>query len=91
VGAIALRTARIAIVLVIIAQFAVAVPQAIWGARSNYVYQAMGAKVLRNIDHSSNGEVVYYLYVFSNSSYLRRQAETLQRHHLNVFAGGAPG
>jgi hypothetical protein len=91
VDRIALRSARIAILVVIIAQFAVALPQGIWGARSNYVYQAQGAKVLRNIDHTSNNELVYYLYIFSNSSYIRRQARTLQHHHLSVFASTAPG
>jgi hypothetical protein len=89
-GWIGLRTARIAILVLIVAQFAVSLPQGIWGGRVNYVYQATAAKVLRNIDHLPDNEVVYYLYIFSNPSFLRHQAKTLERHHLSVFADGAP-
>jgi hypothetical protein len=86
-GGIGLRAARVAILVLIVAQLAVSLPQGIWGGRASYVYQATGAKVLRNIDHLPNAEVVYYLYIFSNSSFIRRQAKTLQSHHLSVFAG----
>jgi hypothetical protein len=91
INGVALRAARIAILVVIIAQFAVSLSQGIRGARSSYVYQAQGARVLRNIDHTPNNQVVYYLYIFSNSSFIRHQARTLQRHHLSVFASAAPG
>jgi hypothetical protein len=90
VGRITLRAARIAIFAVIVAVYAVSMPQGIWGGRSSYVYQSEGAKVLRNIDHTPNGTVVYFLYVFSNSSFIRHQAKTLERHHLSVFASETP-
>ena len=47
--------------------------------------------VLRTIDKQSNSFVVYYLYIFSNASYIRRQARTLQQHHLSVFADCGAG
>jgi hypothetical protein len=87
---IGLRTARIAILLLIVAQFAVSLPQGIRGGRLSYVYQSTGAKVLRNIDHLPNNEVVYFLYIFSKPSFIRQQAKTLERHHLSVFADSAP-
>ena len=46
--------------------------------------------MLRTIDQQPDHNVVYYLYIFSNAYVLRRQAKTLQQHHLSVFAGG-PG
>lgn len=78
---------RCFVALVIVAQGAVSIPNGITGARSNYVYQSQAAQVLRNINHLPNGEVVYFLYVYSNASYLRRQAAILERYHLSVFAG----
>jgi hypothetical protein len=87
---LSLRAARIGIAVLIVAQFAVSLPQGIWGARTSYVYQSTGAKVLRNIDHLPNNEVVYFLYIFSKSSFIRHQAKTLEQHHLSVFAGEAP-
>jgi hypothetical protein len=87
---IGLRVARFVIAAVIVMQVAFAFPNGIRGSRSNYTYQARGAVVLRTIDQRSNVEVVYYLYILSNASYLRRQARTLQQHHLSVFAHSEP-
>ena len=88
---IGLRVARFVIAAVIVMQFAFAFPNGIRGSRSNYTYQARGAVVLRTIDQRPNVEVVYYLYILSNASYIRRQARTLQQHHLSVFAHAEPG
>ncbi len=87
---VGLRVARMAIGAVIVAQIAFSLPNGIRGARSNYTYQAKGAEVLRTIDQQSDNQVVYYLDIFSNAPYLRRQAATLQSHHLNVFASEEP-
>ena len=83
----ALPAARAFIGVVIVLQVAVSLPNAIKGARANYVYQAEAVKVLRGIHHTRDAEVVYYLYVFGHAPFIRHQAETLERHHLNVFAG----
>jgi hypothetical protein len=88
---IGLRVARFVIVAVIVMQFAFSFPNGIRGSRTNYTYQAKSAVVLRTIDKQSNSFVVYYLYIFSNASYIRRQARTLQQHHLSVFANSEPG
>jgi hypothetical protein len=88
---IGLRLARFVIAAVIVMQFAFAFPNAIRGSRSNYTYQAKGAVVLRTIDKRPDVEVVYYLYIVSNATFLRREARTLQQHHLSVFANAEPG
>ena len=59
----------------------------IHGGRENYVYQARAASTLRNIDHSSNNEVEYFLSLFAKPSFIRDRAETLENHHLSLFAG----
>jgi hypothetical protein len=85
---VALPVARALIIVMIVVQVAIAIPNGIKGARSNYVYQAQGAKVLRNINHAGNDELVFFLYVFSNAEFIRHQALTLEQHHLSVFADG---
>jgi hypothetical protein len=88
---IGLRVARLVIAAVIVMQFAFAFPNAIRGSRSNYTYQATGAVVLQTIDQQPNDKVVFYLYILNNANYLRRQARTLQQHHLSLFAQAQPG
>jgi hypothetical protein len=83
----AVPAARVFIGLVIVQQVAVSIPNGIKGARDNYVYQAQAAQVLRNIRHTPDAQVVYFLYVFGHAPFIRRQAAILQRHHLSVFAG----
>ena len=82
----ALPVVRGLLALLIVAQVAVSIPNAIRGARDNFEYQTTASQVLRNIGHLPNGEVVYFLYVYSNAPFLRRQAAILKRHHLSLFA-----
>jgi hypothetical protein len=81
----------VAVIAVIVVQIAFSVPNSIKGARDNFVYQAKGAQLLRDINHSSDGEIVYYLSVFDTAAFIRSQTLTLEKYHLNVFAGRSDG
>jgi hypothetical protein len=78
------------IAVLIVAQVAVSIPNAMKGARSNFVYQTRAAEVLRDYQHLPDNEVVYFLDVYSNAHFVRRQAAILKRYHLSVFADPSP-
>ena len=59
------------------------------GARTDHAYQAQAAHVLRNIDHTSDGTVGYYLYLLQSPSFIRRQARVVEMHHLSLFSPGS--
>jgi hypothetical protein len=59
------------------------------GARTDHAYQAQAAHVLRNIDHTSDGVVGYYLYLLQSPSFIRHQAHIAKIHHLSLFAPGS--
>jgi hypothetical protein len=93
----AVSVARGFIALLIVAQVAVSLPNAVPGARNNYEYQTKAAQVTLDIRHLPNRVVVYYLYLFSNARFVRQQVNILEHHHLSLFAGsheslrGPPG
>ena len=70
---------------------AFAFPNGVRGSRSNYTYQAIGAQVLRTIDRQSDNQVVFYLFIFSNAGYVRRQALTLDTGTLIRALGDSGG
>ncbi len=56
------------------------------GARSDHTYQANAARVLRHIQHTPDGEVVFYLYLLQPPSFIRHQAAIARSHHLSLYA-----
>jgi hypothetical protein len=60
------------------------------GARENYEFKAQGAQVLKNINHSSDGQVQYYLNIFEPASWIRWQAHFAEEHHLSLFDQSQP-
>jgi hypothetical protein len=83
-----LTVARWSIFVVIMVQIIAGLHYGPSGARANYEYKAAGARVLRNIDHSTNVQVQYYLYLFESPSWIRMQARYAQEHHLSLFDQG---
>jgi hypothetical protein len=79
-----------AILVLIAVQIVFSIPNGLKAARSNYVYQAESAKVLRNIHHATNQEVQSYLYIFTPVPFIKSRAATLEKHHLSLFANVAP-
>ncbi len=82
-----LALARWVLGLAIVTQVAVGLPYGIDKARFNYTYQVRSVQVMKNIDHSPDALVQYYLDVFAPAPYIRRQIRFAQLHHLSVFAG----
>jgi hypothetical protein len=79
----------LAIVLVsIVVQIPLGAYNGVQGARGLHASDLKAATVLQNIDHVSDGQITYYLYFLEPPSVIRQQADTLKKHHLNVFAGG---
>jgi hypothetical protein len=85
-----LRMARWVVVAAIALQLALGVHYGLSGARSDYKYQAEAVKVLRNLNHTSNGPVEYFLDIFEPASWIRQQARVVEDHHLSIFASGNP-
>ncbi len=80
-----LNVARWVVIGAILVQLVAGLVNGLPAAKGNYEYKAAGAKVLRNINHSSNSEVQYYLYIFESPAWIRSQARIAQEHHLSVF------
>jgi hypothetical protein len=79
---------RWVIAIVIVVQIVFGLHYGPEGARSDHAYQAQAAHVLRNIDHTSNGAVGYYLYLLEPVPFIRREARVVKAHHLSLFAPG---
>lgn len=78
-----------AIVLIaILVQIPLGLYNGIQYARSDYRADVQAAKVLSNINKSSDSELKLYLDLFASPSWLRQQARTLEEHRLSVFANG---
>jgi hypothetical protein len=82
------RTAYWVVAIIIVVQIAFGLHYGIDGARTNHTYQVQAVRVLKNIDHSSDGSVETSLYLFKPASFIRQRARIAQQHHLSVFAGG---
>lgn len=80
---------RVIIIGAIAVQLAYGVPNGLRNARANYVYQARGAQVMRNIRHEPALFIVYYLDPFDSAPYLRRQVGVLRRYQLSLFGPGS--
>jgi hypothetical protein len=76
------------IALVILVQIGFGLHYGPEGARNDHAYQAESAHVLRNIDHTADGPVGYYLYLLEPVPFIRREARVLKAHHLSLFAPG---
>jgi hypothetical protein len=81
--------ARWVLAAVIVVQIAFGLHYGPQGARTDHAYQAQAAHVLRNINHTSDGVVGYYLYLLQSPAFIRRQARIVEMHHLSLFAPGA--
>jgi hypothetical protein len=82
----ALRVARWAIAIVIVVQVAFGLHYGNAGARTIYADDVTAARVLRNINHESDGQIVYRLYIVGPASFVRKQAHLAQAHHLSLFS-----
>jgi hypothetical protein len=80
-----LKVARWIVIGVVLVQIVAGLVNGLPGARGNYVYKSEGAKILRNLDHSSDSEVEYYLYIFESASWIRSQARIAEEHRLSLF------
>jgi hypothetical protein len=85
-----LRVARWVVVAAIALQLALGVHYGLSGARSDHEYQAEAVKVLRNLNHTSDGSVQYFLDIFEPASWIRQQARVVEDHHLSIFGSGNP-
>ncbi len=72
---------------VIALQIGFGVPNGIAGARYYHAYQVQAARVVRNIDHESDWRLVLDVSVFGSPSFIRRQIQLAQKHHLSLFDG----
>jgi len=87
---IALPVTRVAIIGIIAIQVALGFQNGITGARYTHSQQAPAAHVLSNINHASDGQVVYFLYPGEPASYIRSRALTAEKYHLSLFDYGEP-
>jgi hypothetical protein len=86
VDRVALPCARVVVLVAIVVQIPLGIHYGVQGARSDYAHDVKAVSVLRNINHESNSQVTYYLFLFNPASWLREQARTLEEHHLSVFS-----
>jgi hypothetical protein len=83
-----LTVARWVIGAVVVIQFSLGIHFGLTGAKNDYGADLVAAHILRNINTSSNLDVVYHLYVFQSPSFIRAEAGVLEVHHLSLFANG---
>ena len=79
VDRVALPGARVVVLVAIVVQIPLAIHYGVQGARSDYAHDVKAVSVLRNINHSSNSEVTFYLFLFNPASWIREQARTLSK------------
>jgi hypothetical protein len=87
---IALRVARVVVLLAIALQVSVGFPDGYSHEIPNYADFAKAATVLRHIDHERNYDVAYYLCFFESDASIRQRAHFLKVHQLSVFANQSP-
>lgn len=87
-GSTGLTIGRWILLAVIVVQIVAGLHYGPTGARENYEFKAQGAQVEKNINHSSDGQVQYYLNIFEPASWIRMQARVAQDHHLSLFDEG---
>lgn len=88
VDRVGLTSARVCLLVAILIQIPFGIYYGIQQANIQYAFNLKGASVLRNINHSSNSQVHYYLYFLEPSSTVRDQARVLEEHHLSLFSDG---
>ena len=86
---LALRCARVAVIVVIAIQIPFGFHYGLQGAREWHAYDARAVRVLENINHLRNGEVILFLDPLGSASFVREQARILEEHRLSVFASGS--
>ena len=81
-----LSVARSILALVIVLQIGLGLHYAARGLRDDYAYKSAAVRVLRHIKFESNYQVVIHLYIYTSPSFIRKQANFLESHHLSLFA-----
>jgi hypothetical protein len=84
---VVLPCARIVLLLAIVLQIPLGIYNGVHGGRSNHAQDVEAAIALRN-DHISDSELIQALIVTKSPSWIREQVQTLEEHHLSVFANG---
>ena len=79
------RWIRAVVVAAVAVQLSLGINYGLPGAQGNFEYKSMSVKVLRNIDHTGDGAVQYYLDIFEPASWIRRQAAVAEEHRLSLF------
>lgn len=85
---VALPFASAAVLVAIALQIPFGIYNGVQGARVNHAQFVAAAVALKDIDHVSNSQLIHDLLVFKSGSFIRQQAQTLEEHHLSVFANG---
>jgi hypothetical protein len=85
---VALPGALALVFVTMVVQIPLGVHNGVQGAQVLHASDLKAASVLRNIDHVSDGQIAANLYFLEPPLVIRQQADTLKKHHLNVFAGG---
>jgi hypothetical protein len=86
VDRVAIPCALVLILVAIAVQIPFGIDSGIRGGEGTYAVDVQAAKVLKNIDHSSNEDVFYDLDDFANVALIRELAQVLEQHRLSVFA-----
>lgn len=78
--------ARIIVLVIIVVQIPFGIHYGVEQARADYATDVKAVSVLGNINHESDFDVTFYLFLFNPASWIREQARTLEQHHLSVFS-----
>ena len=86
-AAYSLPIARWTIAAVVVLQIGFGLHYGTKGIQRTYASKVKAARVLRNIDHASGGQIFGQLNFVYSPSFIRQQARVAQLHHLSVFSG----
>ncbi len=81
-----LKWGRAVVIVAIVVQVAVGVPDGLRGAKGRHEYQVHAAYVLRNIDRMPDAKINAYLAFGDRDVYIRHLARVAMRYRLSLFA-----
>lgn len=85
-----LKLSRWVVVSAIAVQTVLGIHYGLAGTQSFYEIQTNAVTVLRNINTTGDGSVVYFLDLFEPASWIRKEARVAEEHHLSLFDSGSP-